>query len=167
MGMEMAVSKFLNWILVGIFLVGIIYFSQQQFYQQDISPIIEQNKRLVSAVQTLPPIEFTYHQRVINSHQDTVAFIHFMIRKMAHVFIYGCFGLSLLRALQPLAKSQLAIWILVGMVVLLLAGLDELNQFYSGGRTGCPQDILLDFSGYVLFSLVYFGIAGLGKGQRA
>lgn len=141
--------------------MGIIHFSQQQFQQQDISPLIEQNKRLVAMVQKLPPIEFTYHQRVINSHQDTVAFIHFMIRKMAHVFIYGCFGLSLLRALQTLAKPQLAIWLIAGMVVLLVAGLDELNQLYSGGRTGCVQDILLDFAGYVLFSLLYIGATRL------
>ena len=127
--------KHINWILVGIFLVGIIYFSQQEFQQQDISPLIEQNQGLVMLVQKLPPIEFTYHQRVINSHQNTVAFIHFIIRKMAHVFIYGCFGLSLLRALKPLARQQLALWFIVATIVLLVAGLDELNQLYSGGRT--------------------------------
>ncbi|MGI6422924.1 MAG: VanZ family protein [Syntrophomonadaceae bacterium] len=157
--------KHINWILVGIFLVGIIYFSQQEFQQQDISPLIEQNQGLVMLVQKLPPIEFTYHQRVINSHQNTVAFIHFIIRKMAHVFIYGCFGLSLLRALKPLARQQLALWFIVATIVLLVAGLDELNQLYSGGRTGCPQDVILDFSGYLLFSLVYLGLTRSAKGQ--
>jgi VanZ family protein len=159
------VIKHINWILVGIFLVGIIYFSQQEFQQQDISPLIEQNQGLVMLVQKLPPIEFTYHQRVINSHQNTVAFIHFIIRKMAHVFIYGCFGLSLLRALKPLARQQLALWFIVATIVLLVAGLDELNQLYSGGRTGCPQDVILDFSGYLLFSLVYLGLTRSAKGQ--
>ena len=157
--------KHINWILVGIFLVGIIYFSQQEFQQQDISPLIEQNQGLVMLVQKLPPIEFTYHQRVINSHQNTVAFIHFIIRKMAHVFIYGCFGLSLLRALKPLARQQLALWFIVATIVLLVAGLDELNQLYSGCRTGCPQDVILDFSGYLLFSLVYLGLTRPAKGQ--
>ncbi len=157
--------KHINWILVGIFLVGIIYFSQQEFQQQDISPLIEQNQGLVMLVQKLPPIEFTYHQRVINSHQNTVAFIHFIIRKMAHVFIYGCFGLSLLRTLKPLARQQLALWFIVATIVLLVAGLDELNQLYSGGRTGCPQDVILDFSGYLLFSLVYLGLTRSAKGQ--
>lgn len=145
--------------------MGIIYFSQQEFQQQDISPLIEQNQGLVMLVQKLPPIEFTYHQRVINSHQNTVAFIHFIIRKMAHVFIYGCFGLSLLRALKPLARQQLALWFIVATIVLLVAGLDELNQLYSGGRTGCPQDVILDFSGYLLFSLVYLGLTRSAKGQ--
>jgi VanZ family protein len=159
------VIKHINWILVGIFLVGIIYFSQQEFQQQDISPLIEQNQGLVMLVQKLPPIEFTYHQRVINSHQNTVAFIHFIIRKMAHVFIYGCFGLSLLRALKPLARQQLALWFIVATIVLLVAGLDELNQLYSGGRTGCPQDVILDFSGNLLFSLVYLGLTRSAKGQ--
>jgi VanZ family protein len=159
------VIKHINWILVGIFLVGIIYFSQQEFQQQDISPLIEQNQGLVMLVQKLPPIEFTYHQRVINSHQNTVAFIHFIIRKMAHVFIYGCFGLSLLRALKPLARQQLALWFIVATIVLLVAGLDELNQLYSGGLTGCPQDVILDFSGYLLFSLVYLGLTRSAKGQ--
>ncbi len=160
-------SKGINWIIVGTFLAGIIFFSHQQYEQQDISPLIEQNQRLVDMVQQLPPIEFSYHHRVINSHQDTVAFIHFIIRKMAHGFIYGCFGLSLLWALKPLTRQQLALWFIVGMVVLLVAGLDELNQLYSSGRTGCPQDILLDFSGYALFSLLCIGGNRLGKGLNS
>jgi len=155
-GMEHEVSRIWNWIIVCICLTGIMHFSQQQFNQQDISPFIEQSERLVQAVQNLPPIEFSYHNRVINSHQDTVAFIQFVIRKLAHVTIYGIFGLSLLLATRPILKNQPIRWIIVGMLVLLTAVLDETNQLYSSGRTGCREDILLDFSGYVLFSLIYF-----------
>jgi ABC-type proline/glycine betaine transport system permease subunit len=81
------------------------------------------------------------------------------------LFSIGCFGLSLLRALKPLARQQLALWFIVATIVLLVAGLDELNQLYSGGRTGCPQDVILDFSGYLLFSLVYLGLTRSAKGQ--
>ncbi len=153
--LECIMHQFWNWIIVLIFLAGITYFSQQQFNQQDISPFIEQNERLVSVVQDLPPIEFTYHNRVINSHTDKVAFIQFVIRKLAHVTIYGLFGLSLLLAARPSIKNSFIRWIIVGMLVLLVAGLDETKQLYSSGRTGCREDILLDFSGYVLISLIY------------
>ena len=156
--------KHINWILVGIFLVGIIYFSQQEFQQQDISPLIEQNQGLVMLVQKLPPIEFTYHQRVINSHQNTVAFIHYHTKNGSCVYL-RLFWIIPLTGFKALGQAQLALWFIVATIVLLVAGLDELNQLYSGGRTGCPQDVILDFSGYLLFSLVYLGLTRSAKGQ--
>ncbi len=164
--MENVVSRLWNWIFVIICLAGIAYFSQQQYSQQDISPFIEQNERLVSMVKELPVIEIFYYNDpalVINSHQDTVGFIHFVFRKLAHLTIYGLFGLSLLLVVRPVIKNPLARWMIVGILVLLVAGLDETNQFYSNSRTGCKEDILLDFSGYVLFSLIYLVSSAVKK----
>ncbi len=149
-------NKLWNWLIVLICLAGIVHFSQQQFKEQDISPFIEQNERLVQLVEDLPAIEFTYHHRLINSHDNEVAFIQFIIRKLAHITIYGLFGLSLLWATRPLLPNKMLRWIIVGTIVLLVAGLDEMNQLYMSGRTGCKEDILMDFTGYLLFSLIYF-----------
>ncbi len=156
-------KKFWNWVIVLTFLADIAYFSHQEFNQQDISPLIKQNERLVRLVQDLPAITFSYNNIIIDSHVDSVVFIHFVIRKLAHLTIYGLFGFSLLLATRTSLKNKLIRWLVVGMIVLLVAGADEINQLYNVGRTGCREDILMDFTGYVVFSLVYFISSTLKK----
>ncbi len=149
-------KKFWNWVPVFICLAGIAHFSQQQFNQQDISPLIEQNERLVQMVQNVPAISFSYNNMIYDSHIDTVVFIHFLIRKLAHITIYGLFGILLLLATKASLKNIIIRWAAVGMIVLLVASADETNQLYNVGRTGCKEDILMDFTGYILFGLGCF-----------
>lgn len=144
----------LRWIIVLVWLLIIGYFSHQPFQQQDIAPYIMAYPRLIHLVQHLPVIEFHYNTSLISSHSNTVQFIQFILRKLMHITIYGLFGLSLLLALLAGGKVKFRHWVVAALLVLGVATLDEFNQYLSSTRTGCKEDIAMDFFGYILFSSV-------------
>lgn len=144
----------LRWIIVLLWLLMIGYFSYQPFQQQDIAPYIMAHPRLIHLVQHLPVIEFHYDEKFISSNTDTVQFIQFVFRKLMHLTIYGMFGLSLLLVLPAGSKVKFRHWLVVALLVLGIATLDEFNQYLSNTRNGCKEDIALDFLGYILFSWV-------------
>jgi VanZ family protein len=143
-----------RWIVVLLWLLIIAYFSQQPFQQQDISPYITDHPRLTHLIQQLPVIQFHYHNSLINSHSNSVQFVQFVVRKTMHITLYGLFGLSLLLALASGRRIKLRHWALAALIILATAALDEFNQYLSTSRTGCIEDIVMDFFGYILFSIV-------------
>jgi VanZ family protein len=145
----------LRWIIVLLWLLMIGYFSHQPFQQQDIAPYIMAHPRLIHLVQQMPAIEFSYNNSPINSHTNTVQFVQFIVRKLMHLTIYGLFGLSLLLALPSSSKVRFRHWTLAALIVLGTAALDELNQYMSTTRTGCKEDIAMDFFGFLLFSCLW------------
>ena len=154
-------KRLLSWLLVIICIATIAYFSRQPFSQQDISPYINKYPAVVKMVKTMPLIQFHYNTSLIDSHANTIGFIQFIIRKVAHLTIYGLFGLSLLFALQGKRKINYKTWLLAGIIVLVVASGDELNQLQNSDRTGCTADVIMDFTGYLIFSTLYLLIAKL------
>jgi len=156
-------KKIKYWLLV--LLCGIAYFSHQPFHQQDISPYIEKAEILTQTVRQLPQIQFSYNNAIIDSQGNTVGFIQFLLRKLAHLCLYGLLGISLLLTTRDMDDDKIKQWIIVGIIVFVVASADEVNQLFSSGRTGCKEDIVMDFTGYVLFSIVYFIINKFRKGS--
>ena len=83
---------------------------------------------------------------------ETLAFYHGLVRKMAHVCVYALLAILVVRAIKlrnaSLAWSATATFTLP--IVLMIGGLDEINQSFLATRTGSPWDVLLDLVGGVL-----------------
>ncbi|MBE5905175.1 MAG: VanZ family protein [Lachnospiraceae bacterium] len=82
------------------------------------------------------------------------------VRKVAHLFIYnllGFFGYYLLWRLDHRRNSFKKILAIL-LLIVFVATLDEINQYYSGGRGSSIHDVLLDLFGgcigiYIVFML--------------
>ncbi|MDP2210296.1 MAG: VanZ family protein [Candidatus Aquicultor sp.] len=145
-----------RWLLVLICLTAIAYLSGQTFAEQDLRPKIRQQERIVEAIKSLPEVEFTYSRRSLNNLRNPVDFAHFWIRKGAHVFVYGIFGLALLAALGDLRVRFWKRWMLVLVLVFIVASVDEWHQSIVGDRTGMFRDAILDAAGFVVVSSLAF-----------
>ncbi len=147
-------KQIVYWLFTLICIAVIFYFSRQPFSQQDISPYLHKYPSLVSLLKTIPDIHFHYIGRLHSSHADPLGFIQFIIRKMAHITIYGLLGLSLLFAMNGKNKITWKSYLLAGILVLGVASTDELNQLHNPDRTGCTADVILDFTGFLIFSTI-------------
>ncbi len=161
----------MRWILVLMCISMIFRFSNQPLSDQDLRPTIEKHPEIIKIVQKMPQIAFYYHDRLVESHEDTVSFIHFMLRKLAHLVLYGTLGLLILYGFNGTGKIKPTYWILTGFLVFAIACADEINQFNNPARTGCKEDIILDFTGFLIFSLLamfiyYIKTRYQNRGQR-
>ena len=88
---------------------------------------------------------------------ETLASIHFIIRKCAHVGEYAVLGLLLLRAATLMTNSKRSIPILylsVLVVCLIVAAADEFHQTFVASRGASVWDIMIDSSGAILGLLI-------------
>jgi VanZ family protein len=84
---------------------------------------------------------------------ETLASIHFILRKCAHVGEYAVLGLLLLRAATLMTNFKRSIPIrylsLLG-VCLLVAATDEFHQTFVASRGASVRDIMVDSGGAIL-----------------
>lgn len=77
--------------------------------------------------------------------------VHFAARKGAHVAEYGLLGLLAFRAWRLSLPGPVGFAVALALLlVLLVAGVDELRQSRLATRTGSPADVLLDLAGGAL-----------------
>jgi len=84
---------------------------------------------------------------------ETLASIHFIVRKCTHVGEYAVLGLLLLRAATLMTNSRRSIPILYVSVLgvcLIMAVTDEFHQTFVASRGASVRDIVIDTSGAVL-----------------
>ncbi len=151
------------WLPVVFWLAVIAHFSNQPFSKQDLAPLLQRYPRVVQAVAVLPEVQFRYAGTVFNNRRDPVRFLQFCLRKAAHLFLYGMYGLSLLRALGGSGLIGARGFVVAAVLVVLVAALDEHNQARIAGRSGRPEDVALDFAGFLLFC----GLAAVRARSRA
>ncbi|MBC7104547.1 MAG: VanZ family protein [Firmicutes bacterium] len=145
-----------QWVPVFFWLAVIAHFSNQPFSKQDLAPLLQRYPRVVQAVAVLPEVQFRYAGTVFNNRRDPVRFLQFCLRKAAHLFLYGMYGLSLLRALGGSGLIGARGFGVAALLVVLVAALDEHNQARIAGRSGRPEDVALDFAGF----LIVWALAG-------
>ncbi|CAN5343394.1 VanZ family protein [soil metagenome] len=83
---------------------------------------------------------------------ETLKFVHAIVRKAAHLTEYAILALLAFRALSlsMVARVRLRMYWLPVVVVALIASIDEFNQSFEGSRTGSAMDVLLDVTGGAL-----------------
>ncbi|MGQ9533586.1 MAG: VanZ family protein [Desulfotomaculales bacterium] len=155
----------LYWLLAVTSLAVIAYFSRLPAADQDLRPFIRQHPVLVRAAESLPHVSFSWGGRPVDNRRDPVRFLQFCVRKAAHLFLYGMYGLSLMRALGGSGLKGLLGFGLVALLVVMVAALDEHNQARIAGRSGRPEDVGVDFAGFLLFCGAAWGHA-VGRRRR-
>jgi len=79
---------------------------------------------------------------------ETLALMHAVVRKTAHVTEYFLFSILLLRALRGEDRGWKLRWAIWAVVIAAgYAGLDEYHQSFVPSRTASPWDALLDTAG--------------------
>ena len=99
---------------------------------------------------------------------ETLASIHFIVRKCTHVGEYAILALLLLRAATLMTNSKRSIPILYLSVLgvsLIVAATDEFHQTFVASRGASVQDIMIDSSGAVL-GLVIASIIRMSRSIR-
>jgi len=101
-------------------------------------------------------------------HAYTVADLHKLVRKCAHVLLYFAFGMLLLHALSVRKGPTSRLMLLTGLACLIYAITDEWHQLYVPGRGAQWQDVIIDTAGAILGILLYKLVHLLfrGRGKR-
>ena len=134
-------------ILLLLFILFVLFISSGQSYEQ---------QSLIPTLQNwLPgkPFEFLLSKLQIPYWGITVSveergyyyFIEFLLRKAAHIFIFGFLALAIY-AVLPKRFPQFRI---AAFLTFLLAIADEYHQSLTGGRTPSIQDVFLDTAGAI------------------
>jgi VanZ family protein len=92
-----------------------------------------------------------------NISAETLASIHFILRKCAHVGEYAVLGLLLLRAATLMTNFRRSIPILYVSVLgvcLFVATTDEFHQTFVASRGASVRDIMIDSGGVILGLLI-------------
>ena len=89
--------------------------------------------------------------------QETLASIHFIVRKCAHLGEYAVLALLLLRAAiftTNLKRSLAILYVSVWVACLFVATTDEFHQTFVASRSALATDIMIDSGGAILGLLI-------------
>jgi len=86
---------------------------------------------------------------------DTIAQIHFLVRKIAHLTEYAILAILLMRALCERATSLWRGAAVVLIVAVLFALADEYHQSFVASRTSSLGDAAIDSAGVLLGIFIY------------
>jgi VanZ family protein len=99
---------------------------------------------------------------------ETLASIHFIVRKGAHLGEYAVLAVLLFRAVASLTHLKWPTSILnagVWVTCLLVAATDEFHQTFIQSRGASVRDVVIDSSGALLGLLIGAGF-GIGRSTR-
>ena len=98
-------------------------------------------------------IIFIFWPKISLAHLDLV---HFIIRKLAHLSVYGILSLLWSWVFKPEAENWNTVWVTkVLFICLCAASLDETHQSLIQSRTGSPIDVIIDISGAGLAQVLW------------
>ncbi|WP_411953970.1 VanZ family protein [Alkalibacillus sp. S2W] len=128
-----------SWLLVILWMALIFYFSHQPGTESsDLSGSVMQ-----VVLNLLPFVT-----------EDT-EFIHLLVRKGAHVFVYFLLAILLMNAIRLYHLRTVNRVVIALGVSILYAASDEYHQTFIDGRAGQVSDVLIDSAGVVLGIGVY------------
>jgi VanZ family protein len=88
------------------------------------------------------------HWLLPKASQQTLLFLHHVIRKTAHFVEYFILSLLILRAIRAGRRDTRLRWALAAIIIVAgYASLDEFHQSFVPGRTPAVSDVLLDTTG--------------------
>ncbi|MBP1990287.1 VanZ family protein [Paenibacillus eucommiae] len=90
------------------------------------------------------------------SHSATIK-INYIVRKSAHMTLFGILAICLLLALGKIKHAPLLSWALATAY----GALDEIHQIFKPDRTAAAADVLIDSAGALLALLFFWGVRGL------
>src|SRR6204780_5286948 len=95
--------------------------------------------------------------------QETLFFMHHLIRKTGHFTEYFILSLLVLRGIRAGKRGAHLAWALAAIAVVgCYAALDEFHQSFVPGRTAAVSDVLLDTAGGIAAQVVVALVILLG-----
>ena len=99
------------------------------------------------------------HWLLPHAASDTIAHLHFLIRKAGHLTEYAILALLLRRAIGGHGSKP---FVLALAIAAAYAATDEFHQTFVPGRTATPWDVLIDATG----ALIALALAAVGRWSR-
>ena len=90
---------------------------------------------------------------------ETLASIHFIVRKCAHLGEYATLALLLIRASISMTNLKQSAWMLyasVWVACFLVAATDEFHQTFIVSRSASIRDVMIDSAGAIVGLLIGF-----------
>ncbi len=141
-----------------IFVAALIfYFSSQTYQEQSVVPLLRELLPGKPGEEMLSNLQISYWDTVISIEtRGYYHFIEFLIRKFAHLFLFGCLAVATFRVFMFFRPKR--IWPVVTWVLIftgVYAAIDEYHQYLTGGRTPLLNDVMLDLTGAVMALMIY------------
>lgn len=99
--------------------------------------------------------------------EDSAAFtsLHHLVRKAAHATIYCALALCCAALAHTYRIPPVTRYLVSGLISLLCASADELQQVFRSGRSGAPTDVLIDMGGALAGLMLFYLIWRLAYGR--
>lgn len=137
-----------------------LFLSSQPYPAQSLSPWLSSDAVSERLAGWLDGVRFAWNgQEMSVQNMGAHNLAEFILRKSAHLFIYGALSFTLLLAFWMLLPWRKGIS--VGLTVLLvtvLAFFDEFNQQFREGRTPSLADVGIDLTGAALGLILFWFI---------
>lgn len=150
------------WIIVSfacvLLIMGTLLKSSSQTYdEQSLVPMMDKVLAGKPFEGALSHVSFMYAgEEVSISNLGYSKFLEFFIRKGAHFMTYFVMGAGLFAGIYLLKGRKRLAFLVALLVPLLFAASDEIHQHFTGGRTPLVQDVILDFCGATVGTLICF-----------
>src|SRR5579862_5260453 len=132
-------TRVVPWLLVAIWASVIFNFSTDSFSKEHTSSFI------------LPILQWLLPR----ASAETIDFLHFLIRKCAHLFEYFFFSALLFRAVRAPAQGWNVRWAVTALfLAAMFAASDEYHQTFVPSRGPSVHDVLLDISAAAAAQLI-------------
>ena len=86
-----------------------------------------------------------------------------LARKSAHILMYAVLGILLTSLLREYKLGRRAVVAYALVVAALYASLDEINQYFVGGRSSSPRDVAIDVLGAAAGIAIYFAAIKIAR----
>ncbi len=99
---------------------------------------------------------------------ETLAFIHFLIRKLGHVMEYAILAMLLWRGLyrgMNLRMKMSILFLLAWLAAAIFAVTDEFHQSFVPSRTASPIDMMIDICGAMIGLIICMMFAAQGRSR--
>ncbi len=143
--MNRSYKKQLSWVLVLIWLIVIFIFSGS--FGSSSGSL---SGSVVSSIQPYLP-----------SLSDQI--VNIIVRKSAHLFLYGMLGILLANLLNQYQMAKKAVFGYSLIFVFLYASFDEIHQYFVGGRSSSLRDVFVDLIGASIGIGIYYGFAKIWR----
>lgn len=138
----------------------IFTFSSQTYEQQSLVPFLQKLLPGEPLGGFLSRFQIPYWGSTISVEtRGYYYFLEFLIRKFAHLFLFGMLSLAIFSVLMLMKKMKVWRAMLVALIGTgIYAAVDEYHQLLTGGRTPLVVDVFLDMAGAVVALAIYVPI---------
>ena len=153
--MKSKLKLILKWIFVVIWMFVIFFFSSMTGTDSNAKSKKTIDKALTETAVVSNNLKITNVNPESKRKVNIINKLNYPLRKCMHASIYCVLCVLFLNALRETKK--LNIWYFIAIILCFIyACTDEYHQTFVNGRTGQFKDVLVDTSGAIFGSIIYF-----------